>query len=54
MNVDKIAELGVAGVALVVIGIILWEQTQAVRDMAVAIKELAEAIVMIAKVYTGG
>jgi hypothetical protein len=47
MNWEEIAKVGTANLALIVIGVILWQQVQ-------AIKELAEALVMISKVYTGG
>lgn len=46
MKWEELAKIGTANLALVVVGYILWEQTQAVR-------ELAEALLEIAKVYTG-
>lgn len=46
MNWEKIAQIGTANLALIVIGVILWQQVQ-------AIKELADAILEIARVYTG-
>ena len=46
MNWEEIAKLGTANLALIVIGVILYQQVQAIR-------ELADAILEIARVYTG-
>lgn len=47
MNWSEIGKLGTANLALLVIGVILWKQTE-------ALERLADALLEIAKIYTGG
>ena len=46
MNWEKLAQIGTANLALLVVGIILYKQAE-------ALNRVADALLEIAKVYTG-
>lgn len=47
MNWEQISKLGTANLAILLLGYIMWEQTQ-------AMKELAGALVELVRIYSGG